>query len=322
MPRAIRDMQDVPLNPFEAMKRYYIDHGYIPRYFRKSAELKPVDEAEKIEQRPESRTPPPGKITEHESQLIEKQEKERAKQELNDQSDRHFPAEPEKSSEKYEAAKAPDTGRKKQLEKELEAEKHKIDEMLKKVKSGDSTESDSEEMANKESKSEKRMESGMERNPMLSVANVEGTPKGGLSRRRRGEHQINEVKTQTEDILYEAETVFPFTLFPDTVKVDREKLTLAKRDFFRTATITSVPISEIMSIEANVGPFFGSIHLILRFFNDNERNIRFFWRQDAINLQRLIHGFIIAHHKGIDLSKVPSKELRETLTQIGQGVQD
>jgi hypothetical protein len=137
-----------------------------------------------------------------------------------------------------------------------------------------------------------------------------------------GPETLPELTEKSLDVLYEATTVFPFTLFPDTITLDREKLTIAERFFWRTARITSVPVGEIMSAEANVGPFFGALHLTFRFFTNNERSISFLPRRDAIEMQRLIHGYIIAHRREIDVSSVSKDKLIEMLTELGQGATD
>jgi hypothetical protein len=329
MPKSINEMHQVPLNPFEALKRFYVSRGYIPRYFRKAAELetndkaipeskdKPADPVSKIKHREEERVaketaerarlrrkvdneaPSDGyEMTESQSKLEEKKEKDRAMREFEQSSKREMESESEKAASGVKPT----------------------DEIISQVRAqADKKQAQSEE-------NQMQMDKKFDENPMLATLDEGSEP----SRRAKkeaaqeivSEEKINDVKHSTEDILYEAETVFPFTLFPDTLKLDREKLTMARRDFFRTAQISSVPLSEIMSIEANVGPFFGSVHFIFRFFNDNEKTFTFLKRQDAINLQRLVHGFIIAHRKGVDISKVPAKELRDTLVQIGQGVND
>ena len=109
---------------------------------------------------------------------------------------------------------------------------------------------------------------------------------------------------------------------PDTITLDREKLTIATRFFWRMADITSVPVGEIMSAEVVVGPFFGSLHLTFRFFTNNEKVISFLPRHDALELQRLIHGYIIAHRREIDVSQIGKAELVKLLTELGQGVSD
>jgi hypothetical protein len=139
------------------------------------------------------------------------------------------------------------------------------------------------------------------------------------SKSAKGPDSLVELTEKSQDILYEASTVFPFTLFPDTITLDREKLTIAHRLFWRTANITSTPVSEIMSCEANVGPFFGSLHLTFRFFTDNQRTLSFLWRHDAEEMQRLIHGYIIAHRREVDCSNVNIEDLKKLLVELGQG---
>jgi len=142
------------------------------------------------------------------------------------------------------------------------------------------------------------------------------------SKSAKGPSNLVELTESSQDILYEADTIFPFTIFPDTITLDREKLTIADRFFWRTAKITSTPISEIMSCEANVGPLFGSLHLTFRFFTDNQRTLSFLKRQDVTELQRLIHGYIIAHRREIDTSNVDLEDLKTLLLELGQGASD
>jgi hypothetical protein len=136
------------------------------------------------------------------------------------------------------------------------------------------------------------------------------------------EQTLHEITANADDVLFEASTVFPFTLVPDTITLDREKLTIANRYFWKTANITSTPVSEIMSCEANLGPIFGSLHLTFRFFTDNVREIKFFWREDAMNFQRMMHGYIIANRKEIDVSHIPTPELIQLLDRLGTGATD
>jgi DNA mismatch repair ATPase MutL len=142
------------------------------------------------------------------------------------------------------------------------------------------------------------------------------------SKTAKGPETLPEITEKSQDILYEANTVFPFTLVPDTITLDREKLTIANRMFWRMANITSVPVGEIMSAEVIVGPFFGSLHLTFRFFANNERTINFLPRKDAIELQRLIHGYIIAHRREIDVTSISKDELVKLLTELGHGASD
>ena len=166
----------------------------------------------------------------------------------------------------------------------------------------------------------------METNEELSADDSRAEENGGSrhldetdKKAEEGPEEMIEITERVHEILYEAETVFPFTLFPDTITLDREKLTLTNRTFWRTAEITSVPISEILSCKVNVGPFFGSLHLVFSFFADNQRTINYLWRKDALEMQRMIHGYIIAHKREINTTHLALEDLKVVLKEIGQG---
>lgn len=132
--------------------------------------------------------------------------------------------------------------------------------------------------------------------------------------------KLIDITEKAHDVLFEADTVFPFTLFPDTLTIDREKLTIASRSFFRVAQIVTVPITSMVSAEANVGPFFGSLHMTSKYFQHNTYSVNFLWRKDAEEAHRLLQGYIIAQEREIDVSDVEKEDLIILLNDLGQGV--
>ncbi len=130
---------------------------------------------------------------------------------------------------------------------------------------------------------------------------------------------LKEVTHLSHDIFFSAETVFPLTLFPDTVTVDREKLAFINRRFFRVAKIISIPVRDLLSVEADVGPFFGSVHIASRFFNPVPYSINFLKRKDAIKLANLLQGSVIALEQSVDISGLTKKQIIELLTDLGKG---
>jgi hypothetical protein len=134
--------------------------------------------------------------------------------------------------------------------------------------------------------------------------------------------KLIDITEKAHDILFTADTVFPFTLFPDTITLDREKLTVAERMFYRTAKVITVPITSLIGAEANVGPFFGSVQMTSKYFINNTHTVRFLWRHDAEEIQRLLQGFIIANEKDIDVSEIDKDDLRVLLHDLGQGTKE
>ncbi|HSX17931.1 MAG TPA: hypothetical protein VLE51_01065 [Candidatus Saccharimonadales bacterium] len=127
------------------------------------------------------------------------------------------------------------------------------------------------------------------------------------------------VAMKSHEILFKANTVFPFTLFPDTVTLDREKLSFANRIFFGVSKVTSVPVRDILSVEVDTGPFFGSVHTASRYFITNPKAVNWLWRNDAIKLQRLLQGYIIAHEQEIDCANIKKDKLIALLNDLGSG---
>ncbi len=134
-----------------------------------------------------------------------------------------------------------------------------------------------------------------------------------------GPAKLIDLTQKAQEVLFQADTVFPFMLFPDTVTLDREKLTIANRLFFRVAKITSVPIADVLSVEADVGPFFGSVHMTSRYFFTNAKSVKFLSRGNAVKLQRLLQGYIIAHEREVDCTSIDTKDLVVLLNDLGQG---
>src|SRR5476651_308569 len=84
------------------------------------------------------------------------------------------------------------------------------------------------------------------------------------------EGELTQVIGNAHDILIRVTTMFPFTIFPDTITIDRTKLTITHREFFKSAEVLSIGIEDILNVAATVGPFFGSVKIHTRFFDPDK----------------------------------------------------
>lgn len=122
----------------------------------------------------------------------------------------------------------------------------------------------------------------------------------------------------SNEVLVRAKTVFPLVLFPDTLIVDREKITITKRTFFKTAEVMSIRIEDVMNATATIGPMFGSVKITSRILNNEKPyTVTNFWRDDALRLKKIIQGYIIAIEKKIDCSTLKTPELSRLLERLG-----
>jgi hypothetical protein len=133
-------------------------------------------------------------------------------------------------------------------------------------------------------------------------------------------HKLYEAVAVAHEPIFKATTVFPLTLFPDTVMIDRTKLTITHRFFFKVADVISIKIEDILNVTPHVGPFFGSIEIHTRFFDPHKPyTVKYLWRDDALRFDRIMHGYSIALSQKIDCSSLEPKELAATLDKLGQG---
>lgn len=136
--------------------------------------------------------------------------------------------------------------------------------------------------------------------------------------RNKEVRQLKRLVRRSNDILASATTVFPFDLFPDTVTVDRTKVTIVNRSFFWTEQVMSIRIEDVLNVTTSVGPFFGSLTIASRVMSSEDHfTTRFFWKQDAVHLKHIIQGYVIAQHNKIKTSHLSREELIETLGQLG-----
>lgn len=140
-------------------------------------------------------------------------------------------------------------------------------------------------------------------------------------RENTAEEKLIHATIEAQEDLLSATTVFPFDLFPDTISLDREKLTIVHRSFFRTSETLCMQIGDILNVQGNTGPFLGNLVLSTKYFNNSNQTIKFLRRRDVLKLQRLIQGSIITHQRSIDCSDIEGDQLVALLSDLGQGTE-
>lgn len=122
---------------------------------------------------------------------------------------------------------------------------------------------------------------------------------------------------QAGEVLFSATNKKPLSLFRDTITIDREKLSITYRTFFKTAKVVSTPLDDIEAVDADVGPFLGSLRITSSFFVNNTRYVRRLARKDAEVAQSILQGYKLAKEKDINLAKINKEELVLMLCQLG-----
>ncbi len=156
-------------------------------------------------------------------------------------------------------------------------------------------------------------------NPFDHVARRPGTKRKPGGKEDKATEELKKLKQVTREAQEVITSANSFALFPDTITVDRHKLTIVYRTFFKVEQTVSVPLRDIKNIQADMGPFFGSLTVTSDHFINNTQTIRFLWRKDVKNIQELVQGAMVATNEAIDITKVATKELSNLLTDLGKG---
>ena len=139
----------------------------------------------------------------------------------------------------------------------------------------------------------------------------------GSSQQSNSEQALQRAIWDSNEILVSAATIF--TLHKHTLTLNRTKLVAEKRSGLGSAEVLSVRVEDLLNSNAIVGPFWGSIKITTKFTKPGEPyTIGFFLRKDALSLKRIIQGHIIALQRSIDLSAIPTVELRTLLYKLGE----
>lgn len=154
------------------------------------------------------------------------------------------------------------------------------------------------------------------RSQSVSVGTAEENAKSLADADRKN---LESLISQSHEVLVQASTVFPITLFPDTVVVDRMKVTIIKRDFFWSSDTMTFRIEDVLNAEVTVGPLFGSLIIASRVMSTTDHfRIDHFWRNDAVYLKQIIQGYVIAQHNKIDVAHLSKDDLVKTLNELGR----
>lgn len=136
------------------------------------------------------------------------------------------------------------------------------------------------------------------------------------SKTKNASKKLEALVNSSEEVIFCATTVFHFSPERYELLIDRAKITVIKRTFLLADSITSIGLSDMLSVKLSVGPFFGSLILNARYV-DQPIVITYLSRNKAFRAKRIIEGLIVASNKGLDLDGIPMDELTSEIIRIG-----
>lgn len=156
----------------------------------------------------------------------------------------------------------------------------------------------------------------------------EGREKAIKESAKKKAENIERIKTITDrqDIeMFHVKSVFPYTLFPDTIIIDTTKISIAKKQLFATEYVTTIPLKDLSDVNLQTFLFLGTI--ILKYMPQAnspgmneavEARISNLKRDDAIKIKNILKGALVAKAEEIDITVLSPQEIVKVLHRFGQ----
>jgi len=129
---------------------------------------------------------------------------------------------------------------------------------------------------------------------------------------------LREFSTENNPVLLQIKTVFPFTIFPDVLKIDLQKISIIHIDFLWTHRDQVIAIDDVLGVSVRTGPLFATLEITTRFFAKTALKIAYLHRSDAMLARRIIQGLMIVLKQNIKIVETDRDKIVEMLQDIGK----
>lgn len=155
-------------------------------------------------------------------------------------------------------------------------------------------------------------------NTMLNAkpVTVKAYPTGEEMWKQEVIHNENKSKETYEAImnsdkgyLCKAETVFPFTLFPDSIYIDRDSLTIEYSMFFFSKKHLTFYLDQIHNVRLTKGVLFSSLFFEIDGYESDPPLVTYLWNSDAAKIKELVDGLLLTSKSQIDPHHLSDNEL-------------
>jgi len=150
-------------------------------------------------------------------------------------------------------------------------------------------------------------------NVIFSKAKVNKPEKKSSSR-----ETLHEFAGENNPSLLKIQTVFPFIIFPNILRIDLQKVSITHVRFFWTHKDQVININDILGVSVQSGPLFATLVITTKFFSQKPFKIAYLLRGQAMLARRMIQGLMIVSKKNIQIKETDKYKIVEMLEKIGK----
>lgn len=136
----------------------------------------------------------------------------------------------------------------------------------------------------------------------------------------KNKQKFNDLVVHSREVLFKLTSVFPFDMFPNTITIDQEKITVKFREFFASEEIRSIYIKNIAQLYVDTGPFFATINILDQMLSNDASLIKipYLKKGEAMKARRIIQGLLVAHSENVDVARIQDDNLVPKLETLGR----
>jgi hypothetical protein len=144
------------------------------------------------------------------------------------------------------------------------------------------------------------------------------------------EQEANKQRLQTITARHEIEmlrthSVFPFTVFTDTLIIDTTKVSIAKKQLVATEFITTIPLKDISDVTVQTVMFLATLtisYMPQATSSGGNKSIDAVIanlpRSDAINAKNILKGVLVAKAEDINIADLSPQDVADVLQKFGR----
>lgn len=105
--------------------------------------------------------------------------------------------------------------------------------------------------------------------------------------------KIDIVQQKSNTVLFTAKTLFPFTLFPDTVIITEAAVEIIYGLFFFSSQRFPIPITSLKTVSLSTNLLFGTLSFEITGYEQNPPQVSFIPKSQAIKAKNILNGLIM-----------------------------
>ncbi len=132
--------------------------------------------------------------------------------------------------------------------------------------------------------------------------------KNEATKKEEDKQAVSDLIRKSNRCIISISSLFPWTLFPNTIDVEESRVTFIFRQFLASQSHT-VNIKDISNVFIETSPFFASLQIVSRTFIQNDITIGHLNARKAERVKMVIEGLRTFAEKNIDTSNYEVNEL-------------